>query len=173
MVGKATSEGQKVNLGQNAPIYQEGTGNVASDSLAAESYREGGEFASNREAAPHETETRARQTEYGSGPASTGNTSSGGIPSSEQGQAAPTYVNNQFTRDEDGPHGKNLHEGGFAGSGPGNSIQAEPGSKHDPARLAEQKFNLKQTHQGTGTGPRQAGISGEQTYDALDPETSS
>ena len=95
------------------------------------------------------------------------------MPSSEQGQAAPTYVNKQYTRDQAGPHGKNLQEGGFEGSGPGKSIQAEPGSKDDPARLAEQKMNLNQTHGGTGTGPRQTRLSGEQPYGALDSETSS
>lgn len=37
----------QVDLGQNAPVKEEGAGKVASESLAAESIKEGGEFASN------------------------------------------------------------------------------------------------------------------------------
>lgn len=44
----AAGHGQKVDLGENAPVKTEGAGIVASESLAAESNREGGEFASNR-----------------------------------------------------------------------------------------------------------------------------
>jgi hypothetical protein len=43
-----TSHGQKVDLGRNAPISQEAPGKVASESLAAESKREGGAFSENR-----------------------------------------------------------------------------------------------------------------------------
>ncbi|KIL90459.1 hypothetical protein FAVG1_06191 [Fusarium avenaceum] len=41
-------KGQKVDLGQDAPIKEEGAGKVASESLAVESIEEGGEFASNK-----------------------------------------------------------------------------------------------------------------------------
>jgi hypothetical protein len=47
MAPKAPSEGQKVDLGQNAPVRQEPAGPVPSGSLAEESYSHGGEFANN------------------------------------------------------------------------------------------------------------------------------
>ena len=73
----------------------------------------------------------------------------------------------QIARDNaGGPHGKNLTEGGFEGSGPGDSIEAEPGSKDDPARLAEGKFE-KQNSAGAGSGPRQGVVSAEQPFGAL------
>ncbi|KAL1844906.1 hypothetical protein VTK73DRAFT_1533 [Phialemonium thermophilum] len=85
---------------------------------------------------------------------------------------APTYVNAQYMRDKGGPHGKNLKEGGFEGEGPGDSINAEPGSEQDPARVAERDMNLSQTKAGRDAGPRQPGAAGEgHPYDALD-ETS-
>jgi hypothetical protein len=40
-------------------------------------------------------------------------------------------------KDKKGPHGKNLKEGGFEGSGTDGGPLPEPGSMEDPARLAE------------------------------------
>ncbi|RKU49393.1 hypothetical protein DL546_004988 [Coniochaeta pulveracea] len=65
--------------------------------------------------------------------------------------AAPTYVNRQYQRDEGGPKGKNLKEGGFDGEGPGDSINVEPGSQQDPARGAEQQFGISER----GAGAKQ------------------
>ncbi|KAJ9156460.1 hypothetical protein NKR23_g877 [Pleurostoma richardsiae] len=196
---KAPSEGTKVNLGQNAPTYQESAGTVPDESLAAESYRAGGEFASNRGAEPTSSAPQSSGVEVGSGGggggrqqhhAGSGNSSyrapaagatgtrtgalAAGASSAEgeaQGGAAPSYVSSQFAREKGGPHGKNLKEvDSFEpGSRPGNSLGAEPGSKWDPARVAEQQMALNQAG---GSGPRQGGIEGEQPYGALDRDTS-
>lgn len=56
--------------------------------------------------------------------------------SSSQPATAPTYVASQYTRDPAGPHGKNLHEGGFEGSGTAEGALPEPGSIEDPGRAA-------------------------------------
>ncbi|KAG7286365.1 hypothetical protein NEMBOFW57_008674 [Staphylotrichum longicolle] len=53
-----------------------------------------------------------------------------------QGGPAPTYVNSQRYRDPAGPHGKNLKEGGFEGSGTEAGPLPEPGSMEDPSRAA-------------------------------------
>ncbi|KAK4176067.1 hypothetical protein QBC36DRAFT_239753 [Triangularia setosa] len=56
-----------------------------------------------------------------------------------QGGPAPTYVENLVhTGAERGgkPHGKNLTEGGFEGSGTAKGELPEPGSENDPGRAA-------------------------------------
>lgn len=56
---------------------------------------------------------------------------------------APSYVNNQFRRDPNGPHGKNLTEDDDIGTGDRTknaSFAAEIGAKDDPSLLAERKF---------------------------------
>jgi hypothetical protein len=78
---------------------------------------------------------------------------------------APTYVNNQYNEYEGGPKGKNLKEGEFEGEGPGDSINAEPGSEMDPGRGAEERFGVTQPEDGVHK------VTGNQRYDGLD-ETS-
>ncbi|KAL2162396.1 hypothetical protein VTH06DRAFT_7309 [Thermothelomyces fergusii] len=71
---------------------------------------------------------------------------------------APTYVTNQRHRDPAGPHGKNLKEGGFEGSGTEAGPLPEPGSMEDPARIA------------TGLaaqGRKEGGVQGKTWYTAL------
>lgn len=102
MVGKATSEGTKVTLGENAPVVREGAGAVQSESLAAQSVREGGEFANNRNINEVGDKTGASITSQLH--------SSVGASAEPQGQAAPGYVSSQYTRDPAGPHGKNITE---------------------------------------------------------------
>lgn len=92
----------KVTLGENAPVFHEGAGPVASESLAAQSVREGGGFADN-----HNINEVGSKT--GSNISSKVHTSVS-ASSEPQGQAAPSYVNNQYTRDAAGPHGKNITE---------------------------------------------------------------
>ncbi|KUI55443.1 hypothetical protein VP1G_02736 [Cytospora mali] len=163
MVGKATSEGTKVTLGENAPVYREGAGDVHPESLAAQSVREGGEFAGNRNI--NEVGSKSGSDI----PAQThGSTSFSAEP---QGQAAPSYVNNQYIRDSAGPHGKNITEDPELTGRPGK-FNVEPGSQEDPARLAEKNLALKQTRGAPGTGERQDGAGNQQPYGALDNETS-
>ncbi|KAK3294990.1 uncharacterized protein B0H64DRAFT_476359 [Chaetomium fimeti] len=180
MTSKAPSAGTKVTTGENIPVTREAPGNVPEGSLAAESARKGGEFASNpgqHEQAPQkrsqqpqtqssqtsggtadkatslnlENQQTARGTGQGQGLGQgqeqhqatrgqgTGKTASetGGLESqSSYGGAAPTYLAGQRHRDPAGPHGKNLTEGGFEGSGTEAGPLPEPGSAEDPARAA-------------------------------------
>ncbi|TPX12234.1 uncharacterized protein E0L32_007120 [Thyridium curvatum] len=195
----ATSEGQKVNLGQDAPVARESAGAVPAESLAAESVREGGAFAQNRTAgesqsfgggnnnssnsssSSHHTRKKSTSVPASHGRqqnAGEGGGSGSGTNTAAAAAAAPSYVDAQFVRDTAGPRGKNLREGGFEGSGPGNSIEAEPGSKDDPARAAVLGFVSGEG--GGGRGARQPGGGGggggfeeEQPYGALRSETSS
>lgn len=102
MVGKAPSEGTKVTAGQNAPVVREGAGAVPSESLAAQSVREGGGFAENRNI--NEVGSRA-----GAG-ITTQLHGSVGASAEPQGGAAPGYVGSVYARDAAGPHGKNITE---------------------------------------------------------------
>ncbi|KAK3935534.1 hypothetical protein QBC46DRAFT_242577, partial [Diplogelasinospora grovesii] len=146
---KAPSAGQKVQLGENAPITREGAGPVPDESLAAESIKSGGAFSENRGAIPGS----GPQRDPGAGaPYTRGeppkdlrsrDESQGGSGDALENQKsyagpAPTYVlSREFMKDKKGPHGKNLKEGGFEGSGTDGGPLPEPGSMEDPARLAE------------------------------------
>lgn len=161
MVGKAPSEGTKVNPGENAPVVREGAGAVASESLAAQSVREGGEFASNRninEVAGNGAGVTSQQH------------ISAGAPGEPQGQAAPSYVSSLYIREPGGPHGKNITEDPEMIGRPGK-FNVEPGSLEDPGRVAEQNMRLKQTR-APGTGERQDSAGNQQPYGVLDDETS-
>lgn len=164
MVGQAPSEGTKVTLGDKAPVTQEGAGKV-SGSLAAESAQNGGEFANNRNIDNSGSNTSAKA--QGTTTTSSNDTSSSGTGAAAG--TAPTYVNNQYTRDSGGPHGKNITEDPEMSGRPAKL--AEPGSKDDPGRVAEQEMRLKQTRGAPGTGERQDGAGNQQPYAALDSET--
>lgn len=162
----------KVDLGQNAPNKTEGTGPVGSESLAAESYREGGEFSNNIGTQPENI-----SSDLGATSTST-TTSAQSQQSANESQAgtAPSYVNNQYIKDSSGPHGKNLQEG-FDDSGLKDgtraAMDATLGSKDDPARAAELQFQYNQDAKSRAAGPKQDGLSNETKYDALNSETSS
>ncbi|KAJ0107370.1 hypothetical protein J7T55_009334 [Diaporthe amygdali] len=164
MVGKAPSEGTKVTLGDKAPVTQEGAGNV-SGSLAAESAQSGGEFSNNRNV------NESGGTDTGAKPPGTSSASTSTSGGAAAPGTAPTYVNNQYARDSGGPHGKNITEDQELTGRPAK-FDVEPGSKEDPARLAEQHLRLKQTRGAPGTGERQDGAGDQQPYGVLDNETS-
>jgi hypothetical protein len=91
------SHGQKVDLGQNAPVKEEGAGKVASESLAAESMKEGGEFASNegirgenQPSSASENTSAGRNTDTSSAPSSKSAQSSSGQSSSDKSSAGRT-----------------------------------------------------------------------------------
>merc|ERR1712000_381989 len=117
MAPKAPSEGQKVDLGQNAPIKNEPAGSVPSGSLAAESSA----FSSN--VGIHGENQATGKGDF----AQTAKSNAG---------AAPTYIAPQYAS-ESGPHGKNITEG-FDDAGTRDGLKAalaaEPGSKDDPSR---------------------------------------
>ncbi|KAJ0163751.1 hypothetical protein CTA2_2469 [Colletotrichum tanaceti] len=166
---KAPSAGTKVEPGSAAPTRGEATGPVPSGSLAAESASHGGEFANNRgvDASNPSTSTSANSSSQTGTRAAPGSGSSS-VPG--QGGEAPTYVNNQYIRDPNGPHGKNITEG-FDTKNTRDGVQAafdaEIGSENDPSRAAEQGFLQSQTKAGRDAGPRQTEPSGQTVYENL------
>jgi len=189
---KAPSEGTKVDLGRNAPIKNEAAGPVGSESLAAESYREGGEFSHNVGAQPEnltsgsertsggtkldsapDAESRERANDTSSYNAASYDVAAGSGNNRTAG-TAPTYVSNQYIRDTKGPHGKNVQEG-FDDAGTKDGLKAalaaEPGSEQDPSRLAEYQLDLKNNAKSAQAVPRDSTVTNETKYDALN-ETS-
>lgn len=191
-----------MTTGENIPTTREAPGNVPQGSLAAESARKGGAFASNpgqgqgqgeqgpqkRSQQPQSSgQQQKQQQQHAQGGGSTtapskttslhlenqqssrGTAASTGTgtgtgqgqqrqqgavlgvrganPPQEtarqttnlegQGGPAPSYAAvQQGLRDPAGPHGKNLKEGGFEGSGTEAGPLPEPGSEQDPTRVA-------------------------------------
>merc|ERR1712054_477130 len=119
MVGKAPSEGQKVDFGQNAPSKVEGAGVVTEGSLAAESLQESGGFAANKgihgENIPSNASTTntlgAASNAMSRGEATDSGSFAEGQKAKSNAGAAPTYVASQYAVDQSGPHGKNITEG--------------------------------------------------------------
>ncbi|KAG7418007.1 hypothetical protein DER46DRAFT_655881 [Fusarium sp. MPI-SDFR-AT-0072] len=199
MSPKAPSHGQKVDLGQNAPVKQEGAGTVPNESLAAESLKEGGEFTSNEGIhGENQPTSRSENTSAGrntntntsSAPSSGSDSKSSSSASKSSGTAskssdsapkslagtAPSYVENQYIKASGGPHGKNLKEGiddSNTKDGLKKALESEPGSQDDPSRLAEQQFQQNQTAAGRDAGPKQSELEGKTAFDALNNETSS
>jgi hypothetical protein len=86
---------------------------------------------------------------------------------------APSYVNSQYV-DGGEPKGKNLTEGGFDSDDAKNaSFNNEIGTKMDPGRFAEQKM-IRENADAAGDVAmrRQKGVSGDNTFDALEGDTS-
>ncbi|KAK3181220.1 hypothetical protein K4F52_007496 [Lecanicillium sp. MT-2017a] len=159
----APSYGTKVDLGENAPVNQENAGIVAQDSLAAESYRKDGDFASNPGARPEKFSIEERAEALG-----------GASSGSAQGQTAPSYVESQYIRDNAGPHGKNIHEAKLDDSelhdGLKRALRSEPGSQDDPSRLAEQRFQFQDSAAPGGQGPRENAVGSNTAFGKLDGE---
>ncbi|RTE74260.1 hypothetical protein BHE90_011294 [Fusarium euwallaceae] len=146
----------QVDLGKDAPTKKEGAGAVPSESLAAESFKEGGEFTSNKGIRSENAPSKSSEA------SSTGRT--GNVSKSSSGQAEGHQRR----------HSKNL-EGSWDESktedGLQKALNSEPGSDDDPGRLAELKFQQQQA--GGGAGPREAKLSTKSGYDALNAETPS
>ncbi|KAJ5833867.1 hypothetical protein N7474_002178 [Penicillium riverlandense] len=70
------------------------------------------------------------------------------------------------------PKGKNLTEGGFESTDRNNaSFNSEIGSKQDPGRAAEQKFQRHVAESGNDVGgPRQKGVDNQNWYQPLEPD---
>ncbi|KAI9155169.1 hypothetical protein HJFPF1_07745 [Paramyrothecium foliicola] len=188
---KSTSAGQKVDLGRDAPVTREATGKVNSESLAAESKREGGAFTENRgehrsartenvsshQSSTSDADSGLRATVKDNAPtnptsfAKASNSGRSENTSQSSAETAPTYVASQYIRDESGPHGKNLTEGGWdeskAKDGLKAALSSEPGSENDPSRLAEMQFQQNQVRGGRDAGPKQDDLTTETKYDGL------
>lgn len=124
----------------------------------------GGEFASNRNI----KSSSSSSSNSNNNPASQKphETPAEAAANSNQGAAAPTYVNAQSIRDPSGPHGKNITEDAEMTGRPAK-FDVEIGSKDDPARQAEKSFAGRQV----GGAPGGGNGNGEQPYEALGRET--
>ncbi|KAI1843153.1 hypothetical protein JX266_010680 [Neoarthrinium moseri] len=160
---KAPSHGQKVTLGENAPVTREGPGAVHASSLAAESqaFQAGNEAAasqSSREnvasaSKPHEGRSYAQ--------AGTG-TEAKHVPQ------APSYVHSQYDRAHSRPHGKNITEDNSIGDDEAkNASFTEFGTAADPSHLAEERIIAVDSTPANLTGTRQKHIDGKTIYDSL------
>ena len=76
--------------------------------------------------------------------------------------------------DHAGPKGANLAEGGFESNDRNNaSFNSDIGTKNDPGRAAELKFQRANADAaGDAAQPREKGITGDTPYDALDRDES-
>ncbi|KAK4164473.1 hypothetical protein QBC43DRAFT_317531 [Cladorrhinum sp. PSN259] len=160
---KAPSAGQKVTP-SDAPTIHESAGKVEDSSLAAESIRSGGAFSENPESKFKGTPAKQSSSLRGSGSGSSESESNanvepgvGGAPLDTQSAAPPGSK----------PHGKNLKEGGFAGTGTGEGALPEPGSDQDPGRKGVEKGIGK--GMGMGSGNK---IAGENMFGGLGSEES-
>ena len=138
--------GQKVTPTPAPVTTPHSHGQIDPSSLAASSLRSDGAFASNTGASPGDTPA---VNPHANPPNSRNAAKSGAQSQSSYGGAAPTYVNSQFLTYEGGPKGKNLTEGGFAGSGTSGGRMPEPGSKGDPGRAALEGFTGSSVEEGT------------------------
>lgn len=93
------------------------------------------------------------------------------VSQSSSAGTAPSYVSSQYIKDKNGPHGKNITEGGWDQSKAKDGLQAalasEPGSENDPSRLAEMQFQQNQNRGGRDAGPKQGELTNETKYDSL------
>ncbi|KAM0479482.1 hypothetical protein ACHAPX_004697 [Trichoderma viride] len=172
------TKGTKVDLGKDAPVSQEAAGLVKGESLAAESYEEGGEFDQNRNA-QSEGVSSSGQYEGASGRKETSFLEeavnlqrSGGRQQAKSAVAGAAPV-----KDTKGPHGKKIKEGLSSddkdSDGLQRALRAEPGSEDDPSRLAERRMLQGNSLGAGGAGPRQSEMAGETMYDVLKNEVDS
>jgi hypothetical protein len=94
-----------------------------------------------------------------------------GGASSNSGMA-PSYATSQYV-DAGGPKGRNLTEGGFESNDSKNaSFNSEVGTKRDPGRAAELKFQTENADTAGNAAIPAQGAAGDAPYDILQPETS-
>ncbi|KZF23657.1 hypothetical protein L228DRAFT_246490 [Xylona heveae TC161] len=180
---KVTSDPERF---ENPTLEKPGT--VVSDSLAGESVRGGGSFASNPSANPsgvnaasttaNTTDTSAA-TKLDAAPSAGSRQTQSGSQQTSQSKGpqnvgtAPSSIAVDFATGETKPKGVNLREGGFDSDSKYNaSFTSDIGGKNDPGRLAEAKFQRAAAESGPDAagGPRQKGVSGDGQYDALNSD---
>lgn len=170
----------------------ENAGTVGSESLAAESYRDGGGFADNAGAEPetlnsHKDSSKDSELSAADNSSSRQAATDATYSNSERydnatgrsadsmgdsyGGTAPSYIAGQYHQDPNGPHGTNLTEGDWDASrgrdGLRKALESEPGSGNDPSRQAERDFKLKDSTAGPDTGPKQDGLDKGSGFDNL------
>lgn len=99
----------------------------------------------------------------GKGPTYNTTTSS---TTSSAGTAPSAYSASQLH--EQKPKGANLTEGDFSSYAPNASFNSEIGTKNDPGRIAEQKFQRSAQQSGLDAAqPKDKGDAGDQPYSVL------
>ncbi|KAK8063006.1 hypothetical protein PG997_015103 [Apiospora hydei] len=150
---QAPSEGTKVTMGNQAPVYQEGSGAPSSPTTAP--------------ARAFPPPSRKRPTRPTHPPSISGTDTglrSGGAASAG---TAPGYIGNLSNQDPSGPHGKNLKEDP---SLEGKHVSGEIGTENDPGRAAEHKFALGANTPAVAHGGQQEKLNKESPYEALSSE---
>ncbi|KAK7959076.1 uncharacterized protein PG986_003930 [Apiospora aurea] len=161
---QAPSEGTKVTMGNQAPVYQEGSGAVQPDSLAAESQA----FQSNNRTGEGVSASKPQES-YSSNTSSSVSGADTGLKSGGAASAgtAPSYISNLSNQDPSGPHGKNLKEDPNL---EGKHVSGEIGTDNDPGRVAEHKFALGANTPAVAHGGQQEKLNKESPYNALSSE---
>ncbi|KAK7994860.1 hypothetical protein PG990_013633 [Apiospora arundinis] len=161
---QAPSEGTKVNMGNQAPVIQEGSGAIQPDSLAAESQAFQSHARTTEGVSASKSQEGYSNTSSSISGSDTGLKSSSGAASAG---TAPSYVNNLRNQDASGPHGKNLTEDQHL---EGQNASNEFDTANDPGRLAEKKFALGANTAPVATGGREEHLDKKAPYDALSSE---
>lgn len=162
-------------MGKNAPVSQEAAGLVKGESLAAESYGEGGEFDQNRNTQPEGVSSSGRQEASGRRETSFMEEAVN-LQRSGGRQAKSAVAGAAPMKDTKGSHGKKMKEGSSDdkySDGLQRALRAEPGSEDDPSRLAERQMLQGNSLGAGGAGPRQSEMAGESIYDVLKNEVDS
>lgn len=105
-----------------------------------------------------------------SGRAEAGGSGDTGYRSAHNGGTAPSYVNPVVQNvGNTKPHGANITEGGFESDPKNNaSFNGAIGTKQDPGRLAEQKFQKFTTESGANAGYTNPTVDASQPYGNLE-----
>ncbi|KAF1821183.1 uncharacterized protein K489DRAFT_402959 [Dissoconium aciculare CBS 342.82] len=165
-------------------VKVENPGTVTSDSLAAESINQGGQFAADSSSrgpngpASHSTTTNTTDasnatelpaaSNHPSRPDGKSKADSDAVINEGRVPVKHEVVdpNSQFQK----PKGKDLHEGGFDSSAPNASFRTDIGSKRDPGRVALQGLEASNAAAGSTAGTRQVAVSNDGQFDALKQE---
>ncbi|KAI4123084.1 MAG: hypothetical protein LQ338_005455 [Usnochroma carphineum] len=171
--------------GPHGQKYPEGAGEVKFPGRHNKDGYEGGSSDAKREVGAGHTHTSSgTRGDSTAAAAAGGGVGSGGtgtvdnsanIASSANAGVAPGYVASVVSEPVQSgkPHGKNITEGGFeADDGKNVSFNAEIGSQDDPGRAATEQFQTSAQTPAGPKGPRQAGITGDGQYDALETDQS-
>ncbi|RGP63401.1 hypothetical protein FLONG3_9890 [Fusarium longipes] len=146
MAHRNPTHGQKVDLGQNAPVKEEGAGKVASESLAAESIQEGGVFASNEgirgenqqpSGSEHTSSQRATHTSSAHSSHSKSGQSGSGKSSASHTTKTSSAPSSDSKSGQSGQSGSDKHSDGHStktSSGLGSSSDSKPKSGHSGSK---------------------------------------
>ncbi|KAJ8123289.1 hypothetical protein ONZ43_g723 [Nemania bipapillata] len=173
MSQKAPSAGTKVKANPDDATLQESTGVVRPDSLAAESqaFRQANAAGIENQQQQQQQHQHQHQQQRRPQEEASSNYPQGATPGETgNGHTVPTYVDRQFRRDPNNPHGKDIKEDDGAetkDSAKNASFSAEIGSKDDPSLLAERKLYQANAVAPGSSGGREKTVGENTAYDVL------